>query len=242
MLELDHKVDKAMADQNLTSAQLLARHVTRLGSITDREGIDEAVPKLEKGDFDWALIQLRILSLGEGYEYPMLCPNEKCRCQRDYEYDLGNIEVIDMPDPHQTTFEYTTSDDAVLVFRTLKAGDMEALAELMQDRENEVERVLGFQLVSIDGRTPADELQKRGRKCKNPAQHVQMAIKMMEDAEIFHREREDIRKGLRNLRGYPNRRVKGTCPECRTNFWHLLPIDYSFIVPSLVEQTQHGSL
>jgi hypothetical protein len=147
-----------------------------------------------------------------------------------------------MPDPFNDKFTYTTPEESVLVFQTLKAGDMEDLAELMEDRENEVERVLAFQLVSIDGDTPADLLRKRGRKCKNANQRVQMAIKMLEDAEIFHNERERIRKGLRKIRGFPNRRVKGTCPECRTNFWHILPIDFSFIVPSLVEQTQHGSL
>lgn len=241
VVELDHKIDKAMADQNLTSSELLARHVTKLGTICDREGIDEAVPKLQKGDFDWALIKLRVLSLGGSYEYPMLCPNPKCRCQRDYEYDLDGIEVVDMPDPHNDRFVYT-SDGVELVFQTLKAGDMEDLAELMEDRENEVERVLAFQLVSVGGETPEALLKKRGRKCKNANQRVQMAIKMLEDAEIFHREREAIRKGLRGIRGYPNRRIKGTCPECRTNFWHVLPIDYTFIVPSLVVQTQHGSL
>ena len=116
VLELDHQVDKAMSDHNLTSSQLLGRHVTKIGTISDRATINEVVPKLEKGDFDWALIKLRILSLGEDYDYPMLCPNPKCRCQRDYTYDLNNIEVVDMADPRNDM-------DAVEVVSGLAAED-----------------------------------------------------------------------------------------------------------------------
>jgi hypothetical protein len=241
VLALDHKTDKAMSD-GMTTSELVANHTACIGTIQDAEGIKAAVPQLEKGDFDYALIRLRILSLGEMYEYPQLCPNKTCKFEGVYEYDLEEIDVVEMPDPHVRTVEYTTDDDRELVFRTLKAQDMEDLADLMKDPDDQISRILGLQLVSIDGVTPADELRKKGRKCKNASQQVRQAIRMMDELEIEHGEKEKIRKAIRAIIGYPDRKVRGVCPECGANFGHLLPIDYTFIVPSLEAAIQHGSL
>ncbi len=241
VFELDHGTDKAMAT-SMSSSELLAKHTVAVGPVKDAETIQEAVAGLEKGDFDWALIQIRILSLGATYEYPMICPSKTCKFEGTYEYDLEEIDVIDMPDPKVRTFTYGTDDGMELVFRTLKARDMEDLADLMDDHEDQITKVLALQLVSIDGNTPVSELKKKGRKCKNAGQHVREATRMMDTAEIAHREKEEIRKGLRGIRGYPNRRVRQSCPECGTNFSHLIPIDYSFIAPSLGAAIQHGTL
>ena len=241
IVELDHKTDKAVAS-GMTSTELVANHVVEIGSIKDRSEIEEAVPKLEKGDFDWILIQLRILSLGSEYTYPQICPNTRCNFQGEYVHDLEEIEVIDAPDPRQREIEYVSDEDHVLVFRTLKAQDMQDLAELMKDPEDQITRILALQLVSIDGVTPAKALSDKGRKCKNASQRVRQAIAMMDKIELPHREKEAIRKEIRKVIGYADRRVRGVCPECGTNFGHLLPIDYTFIVPSLEEVIQHGSL
>lgn len=241
VVELDHATDKAVAD-GMTTTELVTNHVVEIGSIKDREGIKDAVPELEKGDFDWALIQLRILSLGADYTYPHICPSKDCRFQGTYEHDLESLEVIDMPDPRERQIDYDSDEGHQLVFRTLKAQDMQDLAELMKDPNDQITRILALQLVSIDSVTPEKALKDKGRKCKNAAQQVRQATLMMNTIELPHREKELIRKKIRALIGYPDRKVRGVCPECGTNFAHLLPIDYTFIVPSLEEAIQHGSL
>ncbi len=241
VVELDHKTDKAVAD-GMTTTELVTNHVIEIGSIKDLEGIKDAVPKLEKGDFDWALIQLRILSLGPEYTYPQICPSTKCKFQGTYSHDLEELEVIDMPDPRERQIEYDSEEGHHVVLRTLKAQDMQDLAELMKDPNDQITRILALQLVSIDDVTPEKALKDKGRKCKNAAQHVRQATLMMNNIQLPHREKEEIRKKIRALIGFPDRNVRGVCPECGTNFAHLLPIDYTFIVPSLEEAIQHGSL
>lgn len=242
VIELGHDTDKDMSS-GMSSTELVAQHVVQIGPHKDKESIKSVVEGLEKGDFDWILIRLRILSLGSDFEYPHICPNTACRRQNDYSYDMDEIDVVDMPDPLQRTLDYTTRNGEDTVWRTLKAKDMEDLAEIMQEsEENRINKVLALQLVSINGETPAAVLKKKGRKCKNSKQHINAALKMIEELEILHGEREVIRKELRELRGYPNLNIRNTCTGCGTNFPTRIPIDYTFIAPSLREITRSGSL
>ena len=246
IIELDHKVEKDYSDKTFTTVDLVARHVVAIGPYKDAEYIKAAVPKLAKGDFDWILIQIRILSLGSKYKYPSICPRPSCRYQAQFTHDLDTIELIEMPDPMARNYRYSTTDEIELLFRELIASDTEALADIIEKGVDELPRFLGLLLLSVDGVTIEESLKKKHQKLKKGdwTKHVSEAVTMMEKAEITQAEREEIRMGLRKQRGYPDRKIRARCPKatCGTDYAHMLPINPDFIAPSLGDQMQHGTL
>ncbi len=246
IIELDHKVERNFSDKTFTTVDLVARHVVAIGPYKDRDYILAAVPKLAKGDFDWLLIQIRILSLGSSYKYPAICPRAACRYQAELVHDLDTIELVEMPDPMARNFRYETRDGIELLFRELLAEDLEACAEIIEKGEDELPRLQGLLLISVDGVTIEESLKKKHQKLKKGdwMKHVREAVTMMEKAEVSQNEREEIRMGLRKQRGYPDRKIRARCPKstCGTDYAHMLPINPDFIAPSLGDQMQHGTL
>ena len=231
--EMDHGMDKDLADRSVSSVDFLGRHLVSVGTITDRTRLmEEVVPKLLKGDYDFALLRMRVITLGEVYKFKLQCPRAQCRDESDQQLDLDDIECVDMPDPWARRLTYTTEDKIELVFRHLEAEDIDTLAEILEDQSDEVRQLLGLKFVSMDGLTPAKSLAKRGRKCNTPEQHVREAIRMLDAAEINHREREEIRKKLEKMVGFPKLVFKAKCKSCRGQWQQRLKIEPSFFMPS----------
>jgi hypothetical protein len=242
VVELDHNTDKAISSGQLDAVGLVASHVIEIGDVKDRMEIDDIVAEMEKGDFEYILLRLRCLSLGTEYEYPMICPQKQCKNQSNYRVDLEDQEVVEAPDPRVRTYTHTLDTGEEMVFRTTKASDMDILSEMFDAGNDQLTRYLGLHLVNVDGTTPEDNLKKKGRKCKTKKQHIAEAVRMIDSLEVVHRVKEEIRVGLRSIKGYPDLKTRGTCPKCGTSFVHVIPINFSFIVPSLETAVQRGTL
>lgn len=231
--EMDHNLDKDLADRSVSAIDLLGRHIISVGTITDPTRIlAEVTPELLKGDYDYALLRMRVATLTGNYKFKIQCHRSKCLDESDQELDLDGIECVDMPDPLARLLTYTTEDGMELVFRHIKASDLDVLAEIVEDQEDEIRQVLGLKLVSLDGLTPKKSLEQRGRKCKTDEQRIREAIRMLEVAEINHREREEIRTKLEKMVGYPKLIFKAKCKKCRASWQQRLRIEPSFFLTS----------
>ncbi len=231
--EMDHKIDKDLADRSVSAIDLLGRHIVSVGTITDPTRIlEEVTPNLLKGDYDFALLRMRVATLTGTYKFRVACPRPKCLDESDQELDLDSIECVDMPDPLARRLTYTTEDGIELVFRHVLASDLDVLAEILEDQEDEIRQVLGLKLISLDGVTPKKSLEKRGRKCVTDEQRIREAIRMLDVAEINHREREEIRSKLEKMVGYPKLVFKARCKKCRASWQQRLKIEPSFFLTS----------
>lgn len=235
--ELDHDIDKDLANREVDAVELLSRHLVQVGTITDpRKLREEVAPKLLKGDYDYALLRSRMLSLGDIYDTTPTCPS--CNEELELEVDLGDISTVDMPDPYARVLEYTTDDGIETVWRHVVAEDIDALADILEDKDDEIRQVMGLRLVSIDGITPRKELSKRGRlgrdgsKAPTPEQHTREAVRMLERYEISHREKEQIRVKLNKMIGYPKLVVRHRCKFCRHGWNERLSMEPSFFTAS----------
>lgn len=231
--EMDHNLDKDLANRNVEAVDMLARHLVSVGTITDPTRLtQEVAPKMMKGDYDYALLRMRVLTLTEIYKFKVQCPRNSCLDESAQELDLDEIECVDMPDPWDRRLVYRTEDDIEIVFRHVVAEDLDALSEIIEDQADEIRQVLGLKLVSFDGVTPAQSLKSRARKCKTPEQHVREAVRMLEAGEIVHSEREEIRKKLENMVGYPKLIFKAKCRSCRCQWQQRVKIEPSFFLTS----------
>lgn len=234
--EMDHDLDRDLANRDLSAVDLLARHLISVGSITDSDRIKEEVaPKLLKGDYDYAMLRMRMLSLGPVYRFELPCPKKKSCVDSKQELDLEGIELVDMPDPWARKLEYTTEDGVELVFRHLEAADIDILSEILEDQEDEIRQVLGLKLVSINGKSPSKSLKSRGRTCKTPEQFVREAVRMIDSEKLVHRVKEDIRKKLEKMVGLPKLIFKAKCPICRGQWMQRVQIGPSFFLTSSEE-------
>jgi len=235
--ELDHCLDQDLANREVDAVDLLARHVVQVGTITDPRVLrDTVVPKLLKGDYDYSLMRDRMLTLGDIYEYKRPCPS--CNEENDLEVDLSEIETIDMPDPYDRLLSLTTDDGITMEFRNLDATDVDHLADVLEDQQDEIRQMLGLRLVSIDGITPRKALADRGRLGKDkdkeptPEQHTREAVRLLEKYEINHREREEVRSKLKKMIGYPKLLTKDRCKFCRRTWKHIIQMEPSFFKAS----------
>lgn len=78
---------------------LLARCVTRIGSLTPRSvgGSDrwaEVIRNLYVGDQDYMLLQLRKVSIGEDIEVEHVCPNKECRAKLRTVLSVDELEIV----------------------------------------------------------------------------------------------------------------------------------------------------
>lgn len=199
--------------------------------ISDRHTLTtEVLPELLKGDYDWILIQLRILSLGSEYDYGVLCRNPRCNKESSHTFDLDNIEVIDMPDPMEREILWTSRGGSVLTFRHLRGSDTPIMEEIQQSNQDILGKTLAMHLVAVDG-VPVDQLLKH-RKVKNDRQRLNAAVKALDKHVPSYGERTEIRVMLKNKLGKPDVDVISKCPHCAAEWTHRMPIDPGFLYPS----------
>lgn len=235
--ELDHNIDRDLANREVDTVDLLGRHVVQVGTITDpRKLKNEVVPALLKGDYDYSMLRIRMLSLGDIYPFKDHCP--KCNDENDLEVDLAGIETVDMPDPYFRQYTYSTQDEVDFEFRHLTALDLDHLGDILEDKEDEIRLTMGLRLVSVDGVTPKKELRKRGRlgkkgdKTPTPEQHTREAVRLIDKSEVTHREKEEMRTAMTKAVGYPKLIVDSRCKACRARWKNRIQMAPSFFMVS----------
>jgi len=235
--EFDHDIDRDIANRNVDAVELLARHIVQIGDITDPRVIKTQVaPSLMKADYDYGLLRCRAMSLGPIFSIKETCP--KCREENDFEIDLSDFKVNDMADPYARLLEWTTASGDLTVWRHLAARDIEAISDIVEDKDDEIRQVTALRLISINGETPKKGLLKRGRlgrdgdKEVTPELHVQEASRMLDILAIPHGEKEAIRKALAKMVGSVDTLMRHRCKFCRAGWGSRVSIGMSFFMAS----------
>lgn len=103
------------ADEDLLAARnvpvsrkmndLLSRCVVRIGRISDRAQIHEAVQDLVIGDRVFLLFAIRRATLGEAYPFNGKCPDNECGKESLYTVDLSTLDVKTPKNPAKRIFD-----------------------------------------------------------------------------------------------------------------------------------------
>lgn len=234
--ELDHQTDRSLADRSSDFLGVIGRHIVAVGDIVDRDTLDkEVIPNLIKGDLDWALLKIRILSLGSDYEFSTKCVSKDCPHVTLQKLDLTTLDVVEMPDPTKRTITYRTDDgECELVFRPYFAQDLLPISDIISTGNNEIALLLGLRLISINGETPEAVARAKGRACKTAEQRATIAARMLEDNRITHRERDEIRRALDSIAGYPRLDFQARCGSCGTIWRTKMEMSPTFLMSSAV--------
>lgn len=227
--ELLHDEEDLIGTQeSRDNEDLLAECIIQIGdSITDRTRIEAAVPYMMKGDYDWALIQLRILSLKSLYEFSWICRNKDCGEQNDEEIDLDEIEVVEALDRAKRTFVYTSEDGVKAEFNYLRVKDTGVISEALESGERVLAKILANQLVSIEGQEPEG---------KTNAKRIREGIKLLNKHMPRYYDREECRKLLFGVKGGPDRVVISKCGKCPAKIRQKMPINPTFLLPSMAAE------
>ncbi len=159
--------------------QLLISCIQRLGSITDRDEIAKAVPRMLIGDRIFLVVAVRRTSLGDDYPYKDKCPS--CDKESLMRIDLSELEVVPMPEPMRRVFdvrmpsraacrawadtgslpaiEKTTPTGNLVRFHPITGLDEETFGSV-KDKEDAISKSLLARVDMLNERPPSvDELQ-----------------------------------------------------------------------------------
>lgn len=113
--EMNGKDEEAIRKADIKSngakviSTLLARCITRLGTLTRKElGSErwfELIKNLTTGDQDYAMLQVRRVSLGSEIELTHKCPNPDCKSDLTTFVDIDELEVIPFKGERVVEFE-----------------------------------------------------------------------------------------------------------------------------------------
>ncbi len=208
---------------------ILRNCIVQCGPYHDRASIvDKVFPELLKGDGDWAMVNIRRLSITDGDVYPFkaICP--RCGKQGSFTFDLSTVELIRMPDPGARVISYTTRTGKVLKFRFPRMADSAMMTQIAKDRDNAAAKLLAMVLLSVDDEPVKTE------KTKTEMSVLNNALKIFRAVAPAYSEREDIRLLMKSKIGKPDLAVISECEECGCEWSHNMPVDVGFLRPSLV--------
>lgn len=110
-----------------------------------------------QGDRLAALIRLRQLTHGDGYEFSARCPSRGCRARFDYRIDLNDLRFQDLSEESRAIVaaggDFETHFDGTAVrFRLLTGADERKLQALMRGAAGkELSTSLAYRITSVDG-------------------------------------------------------------------------------------------
>ncbi len=236
--EMLHPEEKILGSKKPDIEKVLRNCIIRLGPYTDPMEIREKVwPQLVKGDGDHLLIELRKLSLlnGNVYTFGAVCPLKRGGCGRETseEFDLSEVGFVDVPDPElrgRREFPFEIGKHTIK-FRHLLMSDAKMIAEISKSEDDQLTKSLALRLLSVDGET----VQEHMPKAKTELARLKGAVKWLNKVVPAWKYREHIRGELKRAMARPDIIVETDCEHCGRRFRHPMPIDPTFLRPSLEE-------
>ena len=132
--------------------ELLSRCVERLGPITDRGRISQAILDLTIGDRAFLMFAIRRISLGDDYPFKDKCP--ECEEEKLFTVDLGELEPKKMPDPKKRSFETAMPSGKTVRFHPMTGKDEERLTKFDKNKADTLSLSILMRLDILDGKTP----------------------------------------------------------------------------------------
>jgi hypothetical protein len=233
--EEDMLASKKVPD-NKKMNQLLISCIERLGSITDRERIAQAVPELLVGDRVFLLIAIRRTSLGDDYPYKDECPS--CEKESLMSINLGEMDIAPMPEPTRRIFDARLPSKAAtrvwadtgelpaaeklnplghtVRFRPVTGRDEEKFGVVLS-KDDALSKVLQARIELLNGQPPTVEA----------LQSLSLTERQYLRDEIFDKADGGVETAL-----------DVTCPKCNYDYTRELDIgQLGFFFPSAARKT-----
>jgi hypothetical protein len=212
--EISGYEEDMLANQKMPASkkmsELLARCVTRIGPITDKGKIAQAIMDLIVGDRAALIFAIRRVTLGDEYPFKDKCP--ECEKESLYAVDLGTeISIKEMPDPKKRLFEKVLPSGKVVRFKPMTGHGEEKLAKSKNRDEDALSLAIQMRLETLDGK-PAGLGDVKG---------------------LGLRDRQALRDAFEEVEGGVDTEVDMKCPHCEHEFKREVDIaQRSFFFPS----------
>lgn len=105
------------SDVMKTMNEILVNCIQRIGSINDKEELEEVVPRLVVGDRTFIFIRLRQVTLGDVFKFKASCSRRNCEEENTLEIDLNDLEVNGREDYSDRTYTVEISGDREVVLQ-----------------------------------------------------------------------------------------------------------------------------
>jgi len=214
--------------------QVMANCIERLGSITDKRQIAEAIPGFTVVDRNFMFVALRRVSLGDDYKMRIECPKCDKPTPRDMVLDLNSLAVTKMPDPMKREYEVELPSGNMAVWRVMTGEEEEKLSTLREAAQSKdvLTYSLMMRLISVSGK----EL-SLGQRLKDSKGRVNLdkegkeAFRLVKGMPI--RDRDFLRSQFREKEAGMDTDVEFECPDCDEIFVSTFdPAQMGFFFPS----------
>lgn len=180
--------------------------------------------ELLSSDRVYIMLWLRAVSYGNIYKFNLTCPNNACGRKFEYEVDLGEHPITEMPVEDgkvpQEPFKFQLPfSKYTLIYRLPRGKDEMEIIKLqnqpkkMNDADETIVQRMSSAIQAI--------LDPNGEEI--PKQHIQPFVESMRagDASAFRNELERVDSGIDDIKGI-------RCPHCDHEFDSPIPITENF--------------
>ena len=175
--------------------------------------------KVLQGDRFYAMLQIRALTYGPEYIFSVNCQHESCRSRIEWEIDLNDLPVRDLPEESRNIFQNGNKFETVLpgsgnkIIFGLMTGEQERKLPLI--RKNAGNRILSAVLNLRIHELEGIELRKKRQFIEELS---------MRDANFLTEEFDKVDCGVETG-------IEIECPECFAVQAVELPFEHSFFMP-----------
>lgn len=185
--------------------QVLKNCIVRLGD-NDEPSMKDVLDLLS-GDRLFILVKLRQVSLGDGVELELVCPNAACRATNHVAVDLEDLEVTPYGPEREFSFELPGSK------RTVRFGYLDGHKEkrLAALKEPSISSAMLIRIIDIDGKPPNKKLM----------------------AEMSMRDRSALRREMLRVDAGIDTTVETECDSCSARIRTRLEAEPGFLFPGV---------
>lgn len=189
---------------------LLANCVMRIGPITERGKIFQAVDDLTTGDRVFLMFAIRRVTLGDEFPVRVKCP--ECKKETLFTVDLSELKTDEMAEPHKRVYDTVLPSGKTARFRISTGHDEKTRAKMRaKDEGDKASKAILMRLELLDGEAPTLD-----------------AVKSMP-----LRDRAALRKEFEKVEGGIDLEQEFECPACGHEWKSDLEVDgRSFFFPS----------
>ena len=174
---------------------ILASCLVRIGTITDKNRMQEVVMNLPAVDRICLLVMIRSVSIGDEYSFDAVCPS--CRDKSVHTINLSTLPVKEMPDKTKRFFDIQTPSGKIVQIKTLLGKDEAAASDIAQKFPNDLSSALMLARVTqIDGKPAA----------------------LQDTKSLSWKDLSFLRKELRAHDGDLDTKAENTCQKCNNDF------------------------
>lgn len=221
-------------------ASILASCTERLGAITDRGQIIQAINRLPLGTRTHALICLRRVTHWKRhkdiYEMDVRCPITGCEKVGSYAINLAELELHDMPHPEKRVYDLTLQDSGYEIAWRVASSPQERVLGVVGDMDDA--KILTYAIMvrletiaGEDVRLRLDDLLSTDKKKLRLSKRAEALFERVRGLTVG--DREDVRVDMLDKEPGVDTDLEFECSHCHKPFSGSLDIGQeTFFFPS----------